>query len=122
MIDLKELLGILFICLIVSILIVYVIHLYEKFKNKLMYYFGYAPIELKTEYKTVVFNKELDFEVIKSVKRFENKDHKQFYKNEIKSEILSEVERKIEWFVYENEFGNFIEVEARLYIGKHKNK
>lgn len=90
--------------------------------NRILYFFGYAPIHLKTEYKTVVINELVNFDVLKSEKEFEitiNNMSDTYYKNLIKREILNEVEKKIEWNVTCCELpGQKRRIHGKLLIGK----
>ncbi len=94
-----------------------------KIIDRILYFFGYAPIYLKTEYKTVIINKDMNFNEIRVVRELDHLSHEQYARNEMRRDIVKEVEKLIEWQVTCMEFPNEKrKINARLFIGILKTK
>jgi hypothetical protein len=70
-----------------------------KLIDKILYFFGYAPILLRTEYKTVVVNLDFDVDILrvqKEIPPFQIGSNTHM-KNQIEREMFEEIRKRIEW-------------------------
>lgn len=86
----------------------------KKHIDKILYFFGYAPIELKTIYKNVIISKHIEFDKLQIERTLDYTNNKDYSLEICESELLEEVKKRIEYFYIEKES----RIVLRLYVNK----
>jgi len=106
----------------------------SKLLNKILYYFGYAPIKVSHEVKYIYVDRQIDFITVKFEEDIDLNSSLDFsmiggteiirkkVEEKLRQKVLLETSKNIEILWRKDEVMNTIRIRATLFIGKEKQK